>query len=742
MSKKIKTFTIFFAVLLLAGFSLFTQKDPDPQNVNSTSIPASMDMLKYQLPSNHDRVPAMLTPPVFTESFDNTTFPPTGWLNFQESGTGLWTRVTTTTYPSGFAPHSGAGLTCFNSFSYSTGVSASLISAVFSLTSGQAKLGFWMLRDAGYATNADKVDFMINTTASSTGATLLTTINRSKSLTPVETGADGWYYYEVTIPPSFNTATNYIILKATSAYGNDIYVDDISVNPLLLHDVGTISVDVNSPQMPGSIVPKATVKNFGSSSETFPVTMTITPGGYTSTMNVTALTGGTTNQVTFANWSAAAGTYTVKVITQATTDLDRSNDTLTKTVVISAAVWTAGNVITAGSYLGSGVGYNKAGSDTAWLFALGGNAPNTTAVYKYNVTTNTWSTCANLPVSRVVFATAIIKDTLYAIAGSDGSAYANTLYKYNINANTWTTGTVLPTATLGWHKAASYQDSLIYVVAGNDGTNVVATVYVYNAIKGTWRTGTALPTACFGGGCAITGNTIVYTGGIQGAVPGSVTYKGAISQSDRSVITWTTGAAYPGGTMWKTDMAPWWSNEVIITTGTTGTTSANWWTPATPNPCYSYNPTTNVWTPKPNLNTPVLGGYLGSVRYGANAWKLIVASGYNGTAAVTNTQIYTEDFTGINPGISNTPDKYSLSQNYPNPFNPVTTINYSITVSSNVTLKIYNSLGAEVTTLVNDYRNAGTYSAAWNASEYASGIYFYTLESGSYKETKKMILVK
>lgn len=742
MAKKLQTITILFSLILLVGFGLYQSKEPEPQNTNAVSIPASMEVLKYQAPSNHDRVPSGLTPPLWSESFDGTTFPPTGWLNLQESGTGLWTRATTSAHPTGFTPHSGAGMAEFVSWTYSTGTIATLVSSVFSLTSGQAKLGFWMLRDDGYNTTADKVDFMINTAPNSTGATLLLSINRARGLAPVETGPNGWYYYEFTIPASFNTATNYIIMKATSQYGNDMYVDDVAVTPLLAHDVGTISVDVNTPQLPGTIAPKATVKNFGSSAETFPVTMSITPGSYTSTINVTSLAAGTTSQVTFANWTPAVGTYSVKVITQSSGDLDRSNDTLIKSVTITAATWTSGNVITAGSYLGSGVGYNKPGNDTAWLFALGGNAPNTTALYKYNVKTNTWSSGAPLPLARVVLGTAIVKDTLYAIAGSNGTTYSNTLYKYNINANTWSTGTVLPVATLGWCKAAGYQDSLIYVAGGNDGTNPVATVHVYNAISGTWRTGTPLPGACFGGGFAITGNTMVYSGGIQGAVPGSVTYEGAISQSDRSTITWTTGAVNPIGTVWKTDMAPWFASEVIMTTGTTSASSTTWWIPDTPNKCYSYNPATNTWSVKPNLTTPVLGAYLGSVSSGQYGYKLIVASGYNGTAAVTNTQVYTEDFTPVNNGNPNVPDNYSLGQNYPNPFNPVTTINYDIKTNGFVSIKIYTILGEEVATVVDAFKTAGSYSVDFNASALSSGVYIYRINTGSFTDAKKMVLVK
>jgi len=83
-----------------------------------------------------------------------------------------------------------------------------------------------------------------------------------------------------------------------------------------------------------------------------------------------------------------------------------------------------------------------------------------------------------------------------------------------------------------------------------------------------------------------------------------------------------------------------------------------------------------------------------------------------------------------------------LNQNYPNPFNPSTKISWQSPVSSHQTLKIYDVLGNEVATLVNEYRNAGNYEVDFNASKLASGIYFYRLQAGSYIQTKKMILLK
>ena len=86
--------------------------------------------------------------------------------------------------------------------------------------------------------------------------------------------------------------------------------------------------------------------------------------------------------------------------------------------------------------------------------------------------------------------------------------------------------------------------------------------------------------------------------------------------------------------------------------------------------------------------------------------------------------------------------KFDLSQNYPNPFNPSTTINYSVPTNGLVTLKIFNVLGQEVKTLVNNVQNAGLHTVSFNASSLASGVYIYRLSSGNFVGVKKMLLLK
>jgi len=88
------------------------------------------------------------------------------------------------------------------------------------------------------------------------------------------------------------------------------------------------------------------------------------------------------------------------------------------------------------------------------------------------------------------------------------------------------------------------------------------------------------------------------------------------------------------------------------------------------------------------------------------------------------------------------PAVFKLDQNYPNPFNPSTKIKYSIPQSSNVTIKVFDVLGNEIETLVNEEKPAGTYEIMWSAANLPSGVYFYQLKADNYMETKKMVLLK
>ena len=88
------------------------------------------------------------------------------------------------------------------------------------------------------------------------------------------------------------------------------------------------------------------------------------------------------------------------------------------------------------------------------------------------------------------------------------------------------------------------------------------------------------------------------------------------------------------------------------------------------------------------------------------------------------------------------PGTFQLAQNFPNPFNPSTMISYQLPAASHIALKVFDMLGNEVATLVNETKEAGSYSATFDGSKLSSGIYFYTLQAGNFTATKKLSLIK
>ncbi|HEY5123784.1 MAG TPA: SBBP repeat-containing protein [Ignavibacteria bacterium] len=123
----------------------------------------------------------------------------------------------------------------------------------------------------------------------------------------------------------------------------------------------------------------------------------------------------------------------------------------------------------------------------------------------------------------------------------------------------------------------------------------------------------------------------------------------------------------------------------------------------------------------------------------------LVYGGYNDYATIKYSQP-----TGIQIISNNTPESFSLYQNYPNPFNPTTKIKFDIPNEGQrlvvdkrlVQLKIFDILGREVATLVNEKQSPGTYEVTWNASAFSNGVYFYRLTAGDYSQTRKLILLK
>jgi len=144
---------------------------------------------------------------------------------------------------------------------------------------------------------------------------------------------------------------------------------------------------------------------------------------------------------------------------------------------------------------------------------------------------------------------------------------------------------------------------------------------------------------------------------------------------------------------------------------------------------------TYYWSSTELGSNDAYGMILGYYDSGINWYDLIKDGGFSVRCCKD------DNGTGVDRG-KELPNDYSVSQNYPNPFNPITTINYSIPKSGLVTIKVYDVLGAEVTSLVNEYKPVGSYQVTFNAEKLSSGVYFYQLKTDLFVKTKKLILMK
>lgn len=271
---------------------------------------------------------------IYTNTFDTTLGGTIAHVTGTSTNLG-WARVVTGTTPT-CTPFSGAGMARFASYNIVAGNSYSLTFPQITFAGANYRVKFSMFRDGGYSGESDNVKVYYKITTTDPGV-LLGTVNRSKALAPIVDN-DGWYSYGFDIPGAV-TGTGYIMLLGTSSYGNNTFVDNLTVEQIPSMDAEMSSLSINSYAVNGPISIMGSIKNLGLNTITSADITWQVDGG---TMNTESLSGlniaaGSAYDFTHNTiWNATPGQHSISVSISNTneTDVDDQNNELSKTIYI------------------------------------------------------------------------------------------------------------------------------------------------------------------------------------------------------------------------------------------------------------------------------------------------------------------------------------------------------------------------------------------------------------------------
>jgi Secretion system C-terminal sorting domain len=341
-------------------------------------------------------------------------------------------------------------------------------------------------------------------------------------------------------------------------------------------------------------------------------------------------------------------------------------------------------------------------------------------------------------------ATTLNSYDITSIAVSGNNVFAGTesngIYRSTDNGGTFTQ--VLMPAYSGEYyitiSGSNIYAGMYYMSGGaiylstNNGTNWTLLSQVSSPVKCLAINGSNIIAGTMAGVFYSTNNGVTFT---QSSLNNVNVWSIAIYNNSSNIFAGTGGS----GVYLSTNNGITWSqltlnaervNSLIVSNSQVfaGTSDA----PSTAGSFYKY--TGSSWTPR-NEGLPTM-------YFGINS--LLVANNYvfMGTQSYGLCRRIASEVIGIQNISTEIPSAYSLSQNYPNPFNPSTVVRFSLPVVGLTTLKVYDMMGREVQTLVNERLQAGTYEATFDGSQLSSGMYFYRLQTNGFTETKRMNFIK
>jgi N-acetylneuraminic acid mutarotase len=368
------------------------------------------------------------------------------------------------------------------------------------------------------------------------------------------------------------------------------------------------------------------------------------------------------------------------------------------------------------------------------IYAIGG-VNGYTSIEEYDPETNSWDIKESMPTGRAFIGKGVVEGKIYIIGGSIlfGSALT-AVEMYDPQTNEWTSKAGLPSGRHGVGSCAV--DGRIYVIGGSiSTTSSLTAVEMYDPLTDEWTVNLAdMPTARWEPECVAVNGKIYAIGGFPS--PSSGAGSDAVEMYDPQTNEWTIKASLPGPRGGGSVAA---LNGMIYYFGGSSSHGAN---------------TDDIWVYDPSLDEWKSPGEL------PFAWAMMGAAVVDSTFyLMSGSKIawpHNDNFHGLysyrplnittnieeNKLGNNYPEHIILQQNYPNPFNPSTTIEFILPKSEFVELKVYNILGKEVSTLISKNMNQGNHTYAFDRKNLASGIYYYQITAGDYREVKKMILLQ
>ncbi|HEX2982954.1 MAG TPA: choice-of-anchor J domain-containing protein [Ignavibacteriales bacterium] len=693
-------------------------------------------------------------PDYFYESFESDPFPPANWTIVNVSGTDVWGRWYYVAKPS--TKFAAVG-------NFEATISSPVINWLITprlLVEHGDSLRF-SLYTTGY-TGVDSIYVLIsiNETFEHDSASLKKAFSDTLLALNVNTGYDSWKVLTASLE-KYAGKNIYIGFYSYAACNRMNCLDDISVGKFPAVE-GSIFF-VTAPPMTGiDSVCRITAEifSYGSLTNNFDVHFEIPEEDYSKIITVDNISVYSRKTAVFDWIPSDTGKYNIRIYIKAPGDNNPSNDSAfvsIKTVEYAQGPkWRSETELPVGRYYHGSASYMKKSGiegkiDTGYIFIMGGQDASSNVlqdIMKYNTISRKWSKPdTSLPVPLYAIKAVQIKGKIYIPGGAGSGVLSSKLYIYDIEEDKITQGADMLYSARGYALGV-WGDSLIYLMGGAWPDVSGAVVQIYNINTNSWSTGPAIngaPVFYLNG--TVCGDKIVLSGEIASILTENYLIYGVIDSLNPYNITWSAERNYPSGDCSSVSAGSWngINNKYFFF-------SQGKYNSVCLKDTWLYDVKHNKWKA---CSPKITGGYLASDMVAVvrnDSAFLAVTGGYNSNGNTrTNEWLYIgpSDLdssvigTAEEPN-SPTPVLYSLSQNYPNPFNPSTTIKYSIAEAGKVELKIYNMLGQEITTLVNEMKNAGQHEVKFNAAgiNLSSGVYIYRIKSGSFVQTKKLMLIK